>query len=149
MHVALKSSLRAILAAIVAPFAVIPALIITTLIAGIVFPDDSGVSRMTDVSLFAMYGIPIAFVAVVVVGLPAHLLFSWLGWHSYLVYGAGGGLAALLVGAVTTGWSLDPVGLLYLMMFCMCGIFVSLLARLVGGGFRFSMVDSGDRDIGT
>lgn len=138
----LHSSFRVLLALVIAPFATAPGLALSTLIARFAFSDPSNAMVLDHMPYIALIAIPIAAVVLVVVGVPLHLLMSWIGWSSYAVYGAAGCLVGLTVFTVIllfqkSNLGLDSSFVLVVLMFCTPGVLIALVARWIAGVFPF------------
>jgi hypothetical protein len=129
---------RIALAVVLAPLAIIPATLLHSVGSGVAFGHHASES-LGNALMFAVFGVPLAFPIVLVVGVPVHVAlcrarYCSVGWHA--VAGALGGFLAGFV--MFNLWQLgEPsVWLAYASLAVICGAAVAVAFRLVAGAPR-------------
>ncbi len=130
-----RSKWRVFLAALIAPFAVVPIVLAFTLLPG-AFSTGSLDSVYWDLGLLiALIAFGVTLVGAFIIGIPVFLNLAQKNVYSPFVHGAVGGLIGLFVGLLLVG--VNPVNLAMAMV---CGAAVGLVFRIVAG--KYTQLDN-------
>ena len=115
---------------LIAPWAVVPATAVYLPLGQIAMgvPTDGW---FLNVLTFSLFGVPIAYAALVVLGIPTHLAlakFRITGWYPYVIAAV---VYATAFQAITSGLRLTGVFVLYSGLYVACAIAVALVARIL------------------